>query len=555
MDTERILEDQTVIIRGNSIVKIGPTKDVQVPAEAILIEGGGKYLMPGLADMHVHIWNEEELFLFIANGVTTVRNMWGSPLQLGWQKEVEAGERLAPTIYTTGPLMDGSQPIWPGSTVVDDPEDVDRLVAEQKKAGYQFIKVYNGLSKDVYQALVEAASEHGLRVVGHVPDDVGLEEVLASRQASIEHMSGYRAASLTDGSPVEKAWNKLPLAEYFGKMAAVARKVKAGEIKLSAIYDEDSIEGLAVATREAGIWNVPTRVVFKYYNSVEAPEVLKGPNMEYVDPATRSSWDPSQDFILKSIPDDAFTDLRIFEQVRRQCVSILYRNGARILLGTDTPNPFVIPGFSIHEELQNLVDAGMTPYEALSAGTAAAAEFLEAEMEFGTIAEGMRADLILLDRNPLEDVGNLASPDGVMARGKWLSSGEIQTTLDALSAKYDYQIQFREAVLGGNLDRAISFHQDYSSDHSGERLLSEDNLNLFGYELLGQEQTELAIEVFVLNTREYPESSNAWDSLGEAYMADEQRELAIESYRKSLELDPSNENARQKLSELEGDIN
>ena len=225
MDTERVLEDQTVLVVDGRIAAIGPADTVDVPDGALRVRGRGRYLMPGLADMHVHCWTEEEHLLFLANGVTTVRNMWGAPHHLEWRRRAEAGELEGPTVYTTGPLIDGDPPHWPGSVVVTDPEAARAEVARQKAAGYEAVKVYSRLSRECYDAIVEAAREHGLRVDGHVPGAVGIERALEARQDSIEHLEGY---FLWDGAP--------PAGPY---------------------------DGWVRATLEAGTWNCVTLVVIE----------------------------------------------------------------------------------------------------------------------------------------------------------------------------------------------------------------------------------------------------------------------------------------------------
>lgn len=194
MDEERLLEHQTVLIQDGRISAMGPASDVDVPDEAKRIEGSGRFLMPGLADMHVHYNEPSYAALFVANGVTTVRNMWGVPFHVVAREQIRRGEGFGPTIYTCGPIMDGSPPIWPGSTVIETHEEAWRSVAEQKQQGYDFLKVYSNLSREAFDAIVGAAREHSMRVVGHVSDGVGLRHALESGQASIEHLQGYLPA-------------------------------------------------------------------------------------------------------------------------------------------------------------------------------------------------------------------------------------------------------------------------------------------------------------------------------------------------------------------------
>jgi imidazolonepropionase-like amidohydrolase len=385
----------------------------------MVIDGGGQYLMPGLADMHVHTWSEGDFVLFLANGVTTVRNMWGSAQHLQWKKRIEAGELTAPSIITAGPLMDGPPPIWEGSYLVSTPDEARKAVAEQKEAGYDFVKVYNQLSLEVYDAIIGAAREHGLPVAGHVPYDVGLEHVLESRQDCIEHLEGYRELLEADDSPVR------------GDMS-VQNKVRRWNY-----VDKSKIPAAVEATAEAGSWNCVTIVVYQRLSSpAEAAKMLELPEMKYVDPLMKATWDPTQDYRLQKLTQEDFDNIRKGIVILTELTGKLHEAGGRILLGTDTPNPFVVPGFSIHTELKNLVAAGLTPYEAIKAGTRDAAEFVGQLDQWGTIAPGRRADLILVEANPLEDVANAAKRAGVMLRGQWFPEAELQQKIEELAASY-----------------------------------------------------------------------------------------------------------------------
>lgn len=419
MDSERTLERQTVIVRNKLIDKIGPATKVKIPKSAVMIDASDKYLMPGLADMHVHAWRENDLLLFIANGVTTIRNMWGSPLHLKWKRLISKGELLGPTVITAGPLLDGPNPIWEQSTVIGTPERAEKEVAAQKKAGYDFIKVYNNLSKEAFDAIMSAAKNHDIPVAGHVPHAVALEHVLASRMNAIEHLTGYPEMIEADDSPVK---GKAHIPSMIRRLNYV---------------DEAKIPSAVSATVEARIWNCPTLVVFQGFVSPdEAKDLFKRPEMKYVDPMTRASWDSSKDFRFKDITEEDYKTMKKGNAIYIKLTGELHKAGARILLGTDTPNPFVVPGFSIHNELQNLVNAGLTPYEAIKAGTYDAAEFLEELDTFGIIAPGRRADMILIEENPLADVAHVGKRVGVMIQGKWFPEKELQKMLEDLVVSY-----------------------------------------------------------------------------------------------------------------------
>jgi len=415
MDREVLLEDQTVVIANGRIREIGQSERIKTPDKSVVIDGHGKYLMPGLADMHTHTWDENDFTLLIANGVTTIRNMFGDPMQLEWRRRIEAGDLVGPTIYTAGPIIDGNPPIWPGSAVVETAERAREVVAEQHKAGYDFLKVYSGLSKEAYDAVLEAAKKIRMPVVGHTPIPVGLAHVLHSGIRSIEHLTGYETALVKEqaDTPDQSRWTRV---------------------------DETRFAAIAGETAKAGVWNCPTFTVYQNRATPGEPEfvqkMLDRPEMRYVSPETVQSWRPENNFI-KSFSPARIVSQRQSDPTRKKFVKALYDAGARLLLGTDYPNPFVVPGFSIQAELRNFVEAGLSPYEAIRAGTSGAAEFLGAGKEFGTVAVGRRADLILVEGNPLKDVANVSRRAGVMIRGKWLPQADLTAMLEKLAAAYD----------------------------------------------------------------------------------------------------------------------
>jgi imidazolonepropionase-like amidohydrolase len=438
MDAERVLARQTVVVRDGRIAAIGPAADVEPPTGATRIDGTGKYLMPGLADMHVHAWSEEMLRVFIANGITTIRNMWGTPMHLDWRARISRGELIGPEIFTTGPVMDGSPPIWPTSTVVESAEAAAAQVREQKAAGYDFIKVYNRLKPDVYAAIIRTAREEGIRVVGHVPRAVGLAGVLKARQASVEHLDGFVYAVATATSPFDAAnWAKLPAARRanLNVELEVGRALRNGSASFDDYFDAKKLAAIAAASRDAGTWHVPTLVVFWYMTPDQAAARLASPEMRFVEPEARSQWATASRRYAGHSADDMLS-LETFNEAKRRRVKGLLDGGARILLGTDTPNPFVVPGLSIHQELRNFVQAGLTPYQAIRAGTHDAAEFLGALDSLGTVAVGRVADLVLVDANPLQDVANVARRSGVMLRGRWMPASELRQMLDDVAAAY-----------------------------------------------------------------------------------------------------------------------
>lgn len=386
-----VLRDQTLVVRDGRIAAIGPRTRTPVPADAQAIDAAGLYVMPGLVDMHVHIFDAAELPFYVESGITTVRNMWGWDLHLRLREQVERGELVGPFIVTTGELLDGDPPQLRGSAVVRTAVDADSIVARMAAQGFDAVKVYNGLSPEAYGAIVAAANRHRLPVVGHVPTAVGMTGVLAARQASLEHLWGVpRAVAIPDSSPI--TW--------------------------ASRLDDESIARLASQIRMAGSAVVPTLVARQQaeLSAAETRSLIDDPRVARLPSGLRR--------FCCSRAGDSTTDLSAAERELRRTnrfrvIRALAREGVPLLVGTDTGNPFVIPGVSYHDELALLEAAGLSRCQILRAATLAAAELLRLDTEIGAIASGLRADLLIVRGNPLEDLSVLRHPDGVMIRGRW----------------------------------------------------------------------------------------------------------------------------------------
>jgi len=443
MDGERLMSHQTVVVNKGRITQVAPSPSAHVPSDAVKINGSGKFLMPGLADMHVHFMrstsgesqpfrsaddeangrttattrsasassdnlreNQGLALLFVANGITTVRNMWGNPAIDEFARTINSGGTLGPHIYSTGNITDGNPPTWEGSRVVETREQAEQAVLSDKQAGYIAIKVYSRLSKDAYSAIIAAARREELPVVGHVPAAVGLQGVIAARQDSIEHLDRFLFALQRDSEAKDNSWGELLRNVDLTKLPAFVQEIKA-----------------------ADIWVCPTMVVadpprtdatWLEQKNFVPPGILERYAQMYPGMATRTD------------PRGAPQGRAIFSAILRG----LHEGGARLLLGTDTVKPGTLPGFSLHEELASFVAAGMSPYEAIRAGTADAALFLHQESDFGTVATGLRADLLLLESNPLQDVKNVSKLVGVVVNGHWYTEKELTQRLGALRASY-----------------------------------------------------------------------------------------------------------------------
>ncbi len=411
MDRERRLPGQTVLVRGDRIVEIGPVARVRVPAGGVRVDGKGKFLIPGLAEMHAHLPGgqaadsvvERTLFMYVAGGITTVRGMLGHPRHLELRERAARGELLSPTIYTSGPSLNG--------TTVPDPASASKAVREQKAAGYDFLKIHPGVGREAFDTLAATAVRVGIQFAGHVPEDVGIHRAIEARYATIDHLDGYIEGMLRDGAPLS-----VEESAFFG-------------LNLGEHLDEVKMAGLVQATRRAGVWNVPTQVLMENLTVAGSSQELAGrPEMRYVPAANRAEWAEMKDGLLKETGATVESARRMIE-MRRRLIKALHAAGAGLLLGSDAPQVYNVPGFSTHRELASLVAAGLTPYQALETGTRNVATYFNTSKQTGTIETGKRADLVLLDGDPLADIGNTTRRSGVMVRGRWLPQAEIERRL------------------------------------------------------------------------------------------------------------------------------
>jgi imidazolonepropionase-like amidohydrolase len=356
MDADRVLRDQVVLVRDGHIERVGPVGTVVVPTDAAIVQGGGRYLMPALIDMHVHLWRKD-MNAYVANGIGTVRNMWGTETARTLRSEVESGALRGPTIYSVSPGVDGTPPQWPGTQLVTAPESASRVVGALATQGWIGIKVYSQLTATAFDSVMASARSLGLQAEGHVPLRVDVRHALSEGLRSIEHFTGYDRA--------------------------VSRTSRVGTWGWS---DADSTRyaSLVAATVAAGAWNCPTLSIY-----------IKLAEQQH----------PADERVRIAANRRAFT-------------RALSRAGARLLLGTDSGIDVVAPGTSLHDELREFVAAGLTPYEALRAATSDAAAFL-GRQDLGRVVNGAQADLLLLNGDPLRDVSNAKKIAGIMLRGAW----------------------------------------------------------------------------------------------------------------------------------------
>lgn len=380
--------------------------DLEADADTVVVHVNGGYLMPGLAEMHAHVpapdqgeqYRDDVLFLWLANGITTVRGMLGHPSHLDLRRELAAHDTLGPRLITSGPSFNGNS--------VSSPRQARQMVRVQAAAGYDFLKIHPGLNRAEYDAMADEARRLGMRFAGHVPVDVGLEHAVASGQATIDHLDGFLQAlapQADDGS-------------FFG-------------VGLAGAADLKGLDAIARQMLAAGSWVVPTETLIENFAAAEhMDELLARPEHVYLpaDLAARYRERLSQ-------VGQGVRQAEAALAVRKQIIRRLHDAGVGVLLGADSPQIFNVPGFAIHRELQAMVAAGLSPEEALRTGTVAPAHYFDRADDFGALRPGLSADLVWVDGDPTADIGNASKIHGVMVRGRWLDREELDAGLKAIA--------------------------------------------------------------------------------------------------------------------------
>ncbi len=401
------IANATVTVEKDRIVSVVEGVG-DVPDGARVIDGTGKTLMPGLADMHVHYWSEREGVLYLANSVTTLRNLWGSATTLALDAGAKRGSFVGPHVYTSGPLMDGPEPIWgEGSVKLTTPEQAIGAVESQRSTGYRAVKLYEGLTPEIYEAAVKAAKDRDMQVWTHVPEGMSVEQVIDIGVDSIEHFEGV--GSSANAGPED-----------------------AGYMTRWANADRGRLLKIAETSAEAGVWHSPTFSVIavRYRYAADSEAFFERPESAFIGSGLADWWRSSVTRM-----GDFDDEKRAATANQRLFLKMLHEAGAPLLIGTDTPNPFVLPGFAIHDELAAFVEAGIPVDDVLRIATVEAARFLREEGEWGIVAPDSRADLVLLDGDPREDLTILRRPAAVMVNGHWYDANTLSDTLDDLRAR------------------------------------------------------------------------------------------------------------------------
>jgi len=537
MDRERVLDDQTVIIQDGKIAAIGPSNSVKLPATTRKIDATGKYLIPGLTDAHVHLYSTIEFPLYLANGVTTVFNLDGRSAHLLWRKQVANDEMLGPRIFTTGPIFDRPHK----------PDEAVRIVDEQADAGYDAVKIFNQTSQAEFPALIAEAKRRHLLLMGHISRAAGFELTIQSGQ-SLAHLDEI-------------------LYTYFNPQHDNNDHV---------VLDESKISTVAKETADAGVYVIPTLHTYAttVQQTTDLDAFLKNPDLRYLPPWAREEFQsPLNHFKAASSPEQSMR-MQSALAFQRKLVKALFEDGVPLLAGSDAPDVGPMAGSGLHEELQELVRDGLSPFQVLRTATVNPALYFGRSQEFGTLEAGKRADLVLLARNPLSDIANTRAIVGVMVRGKWMSKTDLAQRVEAMPGAYQNELQQVESAMASHrpaeaerylddhdplrtLGTAVTmdllrtqsppkFHQMILQARAAApkwRLVSEAGINALGYRLLAQKRFHEALSVLRMNTEDFPGSPNTFDSLAEALFKSGNMPEARAAYAQALSLDPHYANA------------
>jgi imidazolonepropionase-like amidohydrolase len=400
-------------------------QSARLPSADTVIDGTGRYLIPGLWDMHTHVWSDMFIFpLLIANGVTGIRGMFEDVnASNGWKEKMAAGKLDGPDMRLAGPIVDGPNPVWPGSVAVKNAAEGRRAVDSLKNILHtDFIKVYSLLSRESYFAIAGEAQKQHIPFAGHVPNVVTVLEAAKAGQKSQEHLYGFVEAAS------DSADYLMQLAQGL-KTDSTLKNTLVKKQFLLRTYNPRKLQQLLQELKQYDTWICPTLTVLHAIGVMEDTTQLSDPRMQYMSVFTRNMWDPTKDFRFKTWTPETFAAFRQEFVIKMQIVKAMQDAGIGLLAGTDFPNPYCYPGFGLHEELQWMVKAGLTPAQALRTATINPARYFDIERHTGSVAEGRLASLVILDADPLVDISNTEKINTVILRGKVFNNTALQDML------------------------------------------------------------------------------------------------------------------------------
>jgi imidazolonepropionase-like amidohydrolase len=472
-ETGKEITDQTVVISGDKISDVANSKSVVAPASAHIVDGRGKYLIPGLWDMHVHGTEvDSTLPVYIANGVTGVRDMFGPPDANKFRAEQAAKHLVSPHIYLGSPIVDGKPPVWPDSIAVENADEARKAVDEQKQRGADFIKVYSLLSREAYFAIIDEAKRKNIPVAGHVPNSITVLEAAEAKQESMEHLVGI---GLGCSSRETELRPKIQAASPTG--------IEFDALNLAALqsYSDERCKAVFSALRKNGNWPVSTLVAWRAIGFLNDPQFTSDNRVRYFSGDFRDWMTGKADARMKEWSASEFGIRRAVFSEQSKLTGELFRAGVHMLAGTDSGNAFCFPGFSLHDELALLVESGVTQLGALQMATRNPALFMNATDKYGSVTVGKIADLVLLDADPLKDIHNTTKISEVFLSGKEFNRAALNQLLK--DAENYVAISSSDAASGAESSDVTAVRQQMESlrraelqydTTAAEKLLEED---------------------------------------------------------------------------------
>jgi len=502
MNREVVLSGQTVLIKDGTILQVGPVDSVAVPEDARIIDGLNGYLMPALTDLHAHVTDEYEFPLWLAHGVTRVQHL-NAPEELDLATRVSRGRVLGPTLHLCPGPISG----------IEEPELARSEVARLDGAGFDCLKPYGDISELAFAALVDEANRRGMRTVGHIPRNLTWQQVLAIGPTAIAHGEEFLYSPIRD---------------------------EADMARIDSLMAGNSIAMIPTLTNYAEITE----------QSLFAATRIKERAVTAFSPVDRRYWTPERNHYVRRFPPDRVDRMRRLLNFQRTQTKRLSEAGVLIGLGTDAGNTFMIPGASVHDELDELVAAGLTPYQALRAGTIDAAALLGLEGEAGFVGEGAVADLLLVVGSPLEDITSARLIAGVMVRGRWLSRTELDENVERTRATFREEERMLSLLESEGLARALAWVVTANRLDDSPPLRPRA-LNELAYQLWRRDDhLSDAVQVFETNRALYPDWWVSHASLAEAYEASGRTDDALAAYRRAVALNPDYREGRDRVEAL-----
>lgn len=538
VSTGQIVAHQYVGILEDRIEVIS-SKPIRVDQSTVRIDGSSKFLIPGLWDMHGHFtWNYEDTTpLLIANGVIGLREMWGDIATVHQiRAKNEAGVIITPEIYTSGSIIDGDPPAWSGSAVVSSEASVKREIQQQIEQGVDFLKVYSLLSREAYFQIASEAKQKRIPFAGHIPEVINAFEAVDADQKSIEHMINILESCVMDSSEY------LSLVETYGMRSEEVRQFTIDA------FDQNNFKRLNHKLAQSDSWLCPTLTVLKAFSYLNDSTFTRDQRMEYLPSYISGGWRTAG-----GRSETYWQTMRDRFEFYQEIIGQMQNEGVKFLAGTDFPNPFCLPGFGIHDELDLLVESGFSPQEALACATVNPAIFLDKTKDYGDIDTGKIASLVLLNDNPLEAIQNTRKIEAVFLKGKYFKQLQLESLLNkaALMAQRTAISEwFYPLIEQAGISEAIKQFKTLTEEELSQYDCRAINFEAMGYEFLDEKNAKAAIAIFQLFTERYPENYIAFDGLAQAYLLEGNKTKAVEYFQKALAINPNHQAAQIKIDAL-----